>query len=246
MGDINNDDNQKKNKSISPFSKPLLKTGLFLEERIFLNKSRTKWLAIGAQPVIGGQFVAVVRLCENDSKYVTFTRNEIPHLFQVLENQKSHFKYEIEEIEKWWDDILLGEPKSTPIHFKVIAYNGQDLFQIGNKKSESFPYYIILGENSIKTLYQLNKLVWKMVNEVKTNYARSIFSDLVRDAAGMKDHKGDNFIWKEFLEKDAIRYCGANSKNSTIARDALTHAFEYFKTIVEERKAEQLSLDITE
>lgn len=191
-----------------------------------------------------GQFVAVARLCESESKYITFSRDQIPHLFKILDDFQSFIELEIETSEKWWQTIVGEAPvEYSPIYFQVVQYaniNGDgQLFKIGNKKSESFPLYIVLGQKSIQNLYERNKLVWKMVNEVKVNYVRMIFNDLVRDAKEIKnDTMSEHLIWKAFLEKDAIRYCGANSKKSTIARDALTHGFEYFKLILHKSIAE--------
>lgn len=237
-GYSNGKNNARKETAVIEYSS-LPKTGLFLEERLFLNKSRTKWLSIGAQPMPGGEFIPVVRLCENESKFVTFTRDQIPHLFNTLDKNESSIELEILTSEKWWESIV-GEapPKYSSIHFKVNDYKDRELFEIGNKKSETFPFYIILGQNSIKNLYERNKLIWKMVNEVKINYIRMIFSDLIRDAKETKDTISEHLIWKAVLEKDAIRYCGANSKNSTIARDALTHGFEYFKHVLEQSEEE--------
>lgn len=218
----------------------LPKTGLFLEERVFLNKSQTKWLSIGAQPMPSGQFTAVVRLCESDTKFVTFTRDQIPHLFSTMDKFQSQLELEIETSDKWWESIVGNVPvEYSSIQFEVVRYanihSDGEIFKVGNKNETNSPFYINLEQNSVKNLYERNKLVWKMVNAVKVNYVRMIFADLIRDAKEIKD---EHLIWKAFLEKDAIRYCGANSKNSTIARDALTHGFEYFKLILQQSRAE--------
>lgn len=82
-----------------------------------------------------------------------------------------------------------------------------------------------------------------MVNEVKTNFVRKVFSDLINDTIHIKDDISDHLIWKSFLEREASRYCGSNSKNSTIARDALTHGFEYFKLILQQRRTENSDIE---
>lgn len=208
-------------------------TGLFLEDRLFLNKSRTRWLAIGAQPIAGKQFAAVVRLCESDTKYVTFTRDQIPHLFNILDKNEDEFDPEILTSNKWWKSIVDEAPvERSPIYFKTRVKPHGVIFHIGNNDSgygQTYPFYIVLGQTSIQNLYERNKLVWKMVNEVKTAYVRSIFISLVHDAKFIKDTIPEHLIWKAFLEEEAIRFCGTNPKNTTIARDALTHGFEYFK-----------------
>lgn len=231
------------NGNIEPNSNPILKTALFLEERLFLNKSQTKWLTIGAQPMPGGEFIAVVRLCESESKYVTFTRNEIPHLYSVLEYEKSSFGCEFEENHKWWKDILfLNKPQeSSPIHFKIRDHHDDPIYEIGNKTHQTFPFYIMIGQNTIQALYEHNKLIWKMVNEVKTNFCRVNLSELINTAIAVKDVSSEHMIYKQFLEKEATRFCGSNAKHSTIARDALTHGFEYFKLIAQRKAEKQLS-----
>lgn len=142
-----------------------------------------------------GEFNAVVRLCENDTKFVTFTRNEIPHLFNVLDHQKSVIEFEFESNDKWWSEIVGEAPtENTSIHFQHNEYPERSVYEIGNKRNTTYPFYIMLGANSIQTLYERNKLVWKMVNEVKTNFVRKLFSDLVRDAKYMRDDISDHVM----------------------------------------------------
>lgn len=206
---------------------------MFLEDRLFLNKSRTRWLSIGALPGSGKQFTAVVRLCESDTKYVTFTRDQIPYLFDILDKNQNYFDPEIETSDKWWRSIVDEAPlELSSIYFKTREKPHGIIFHIGNNNfgyGNTYPFFIILGEASMQNLYDRNKLVWKMVNEVKTTYVRSIFIDLIHDAKFIKDTISEHLIWKAFLEEEAIRFCGTNPKNTAIARDAFTHGFEYFK-----------------
>lgn len=213
---------------------------LFLEERIFLNKSCTKWISIGVQPMLNGEFVKVARIAESDTKYVSFNHQELKYLFSALRhNRECNGYYGRDEFEPWdveehWMDSIAPEEyedRDKTILLDRTSY-GNDVYQLGNLKNSDFPRYILIASSSLKNLFDLEEFVFEVMLNKKTNFVQDAIFNLVERYRKEKKSNLNYDHLKAFLSIEAKTLCGKNFMLYAITRDAFTNLFEYFVHLI--------------
>lgn len=217
---------------------------LFLEERIFLNKSCTKWVSIGIQPRLNGVFKKAVRIAESDTSFISFDEDEIKYLMSKLGKDRELNGYEYRDVGEPWDveenwmDYCAPEDykkRDETILLKKTAFN-DSIYQLGNKKTTGYPQYIQIGRSSLEELFKLGEFLCMILRNKKEKFAQDSFFNLIEKykSGGRKERFPCEQL-KGFLSFECSQLCGKNNLLYSITRDAFTNCYEYSKYAIESR-----------
>lgn len=216
-----------------------MRRGLFLENRLFLNKSRSKWASIGVEGDQSGKFRKVLRIGgENESSFVSFNERETQFLFSVLAKDKNLNGSDTSFVDKWCiftDEEL--EDSDRIIRLEPTAFN-LDIYELQNTESKGWPSYITIGKTSLIELFRFAELIHSIIEHKKVSFFYETFYTFVND---YKQHVlfNEHVTFKQFMVAQAIEYCGKNSFKHSIACDMFTKCFEYVDYVLQKKNIVQ-------
>lgn len=155
---------------------------LFLEERIFLNNSNSKWISLGTKPNINGEFSYAMWLVDSRGFYMSFSSNQVTRLFSLLQD--------IPMLKNKFNPNRLVKPeKTTPDKDFYIqqSTNNDFLYNIVNNQSENVKS-ISIAYTTLKRLLYLEPIILKSYQMLNNKMVRSSFSKILNDVRDNNIH----------------------------------------------------------
>lgn len=220
-----------KNDTIDRYLPRTVNRRLFHEERIILNKSCSRWISLGYQGMLNGEFQVVARINENDNIYIQLTRQELKYLFSKIRMDRDLNGYDSRDIgepweaeEHWMDNIHPEEYKNRDetIHLQKSSFN-KKIYKLGNKKSAEYPHYIQIGRRSLQKLFELNEFIDRTLDMKNEKIIQNSFFDLIEKYK--KNRKGSDLAG--FLAFETVLAHDKDPLMHSVARDMYTNCFNY-------------------
>lgn len=206
---------------------------LFFEEKFYLNKSATKWIAIGVKPLMNGVFTRVFRIVDKNGIYLTFNVGQISELFTVLSEVKALKNFS--SMNNYDDDEEECEANiEGQIRIEKSDYNNQ-VYTVENDGSEEKITQIALGLKSLQRLCQLEDLIYFSYKKCDYIFAKGVFFELIEAAQKMplKDRNNPDRLRRMLLNKAIDRYEMSEAcPHYLIARDTLAKFEDFFHFMV--------------